>query len=108
MSILVGRFFSLNWTNLVLRCWHVSKCVPREFKQKGTNKNIKIDPYKHKERFLKWKERVKDGIPNINKENSSIIIQYINDMEKGINITSSNVKGSRSYIRLNSLKERFI
>ncbi len=67
---------------------------------------MKIDPYNHKERFLKWKERVKGGIPNISKENSNIILQYISDMEKGINIASSNVKGSRSYIRLNSLKER--
>ncbi len=67
---------------------------------------MKIDPYRHKERFLKWKERVKDGIPNISKENSHIILQYISDMEKGVNIASSNVKDSRSYIRLNSLKER--
>lgn len=67
---------------------------------------MKIDPYNHKERFLKWKERVKDGIKNISRDNSDIILKYINDMEKGINIASSNVKGSRSYIRLNSLKER--
>lgn len=69
---------------------------------------MKIDPYKHKERFLAWKEKVKEGIPNISKENSELILQYLNDMEKGINIASCNIKGSRSYIRLNTLREKLL
>ena len=69
---------------------------------------MKIDPYKHKERYLKWKEKVKSGIPRLNKENSGLVLNYLEDMEKGVNISSTNVKGSRSYIRLNSLKERLI
>lgn len=32
----------------------------------------KIDPYKHKERYQAWKEKVKDGIPNISKESSDL------------------------------------
>ncbi len=84
----------------------VSECMPREYKQKDVPLNMKIDPYKHKERYLKWKEKVKDGILEISKENSDLILQYLNDMEKGVNIASCNVRGSRSYIRLNSLKER--
>jgi len=67
---------------------------------------MKIDPYKHKERYLNWKEKVKDEIPDISRENSDLILQYLNDMEKGINISSKNVKGARSYIRLNTLRNR--
>jgi hypothetical protein len=68
----------------------------------------KIDPYKHKERYENWKEKVKQGIPGISKENSDIIFQYITDMEMGINVANGNKKGSRSYNRLNSLKLRMI
>ncbi|MBS3092700.1 hypothetical protein J4466_04765 [Candidatus Pacearchaeota archaeon] len=69
---------------------------------------MKIDPYKNKERWLKWKEKVKSRIEGLSKTNSDLILQYLNDMEKGINIASGNVKGSRSYGRLNSLKDRLI
>ena len=69
---------------------------------------MKIDPYKHKERYLKWKERVKEGIPNVSLQNSEVILQYLSDMEKGINISSVSVKGARSYVRLCSLRERLI
>ncbi len=69
---------------------------------------MKIDPYKHKERFLKWKEKTKNGIPDISKENSDLILRYLYDMENGVNISIINVKGARSYIRLNTLKERII
>jgi integrase len=69
---------------------------------------MKIDPYKHKERYLKWKEAVKDGIPKISKENSEIILKYLNDMEIGVNIASVSVKGSRGYNRLNTLKDKLI
>ena len=47
---------------------------------------MKIDPYKHKERYLKWRESVKDGIPHMNKYNSDLILKYLNDMENGINV----------------------
>jgi hypothetical protein len=69
---------------------------------------MKIDPYKHKERYLAWKEKIGNGIPEITKENSDLIIQYITDMEKGINIASESTKGSRSYIRLNTLKDKLV
>ena len=68
----------------------------------------KIDPYKHKETYEAWKEKVKEGIPDINKINSDTILQYLLDMEMGINVASDNKKGSRSYSRLNSLKLRLI
>jgi len=67
---------------------------------------MKIDPYNHKVKYCNWKEKSKSGISEISNENSDIILQYLSDMEKGINIAQSSVKGSRSYIRLNSLKDR--
>ena len=67
---------------------------------------MKIDPHNHKERWLNWKAKNKTRIPEISKENSNLILQYLNDMEKGINISRVNKKGGRSYIRINSLKTR--
>lgn len=69
---------------------------------------MKIDPYKHKERYTAWKEEVKEVITGITKENSDLVLQYLNDMERGLNIASGSVKGARSYIRLNSLREKVI
>ena len=70
---------------------------------------MKIDPYNHKKSYLKWKAKViETGIPGISKENSEIIIKYLTDMECGLNISTTNKKGARSYIRLNSLKQRLI
>ena len=69
---------------------------------------MKIDPYKHKERYLRWKEAVVEGIPDISRENSEIILQYLNDMEIGVNISTASVKGSRGYNRLNSLRDKLI
>lgn len=68
----------------------------------------KIDPYKHKERYLKWKKEIKGRIPEISKYDSDLILRYINDIEIGLNVAISTKKGARSYIRLNSLKLRII
>ncbi len=67
---------------------------------------MKIDPYKHKERYLKWKESVKSGIPDISKYNSDLILKYLTDMEHGMNVAQGNIKGARSYIRLNTLRDK--
>ena len=69
---------------------------------------MKIDPYKHKEVFLKWKDKTIDGIAGISNVNSDIILQYISDMENGLNVSSKSTKGPRSYIRLNNLKQRMV
>jgi len=69
---------------------------------------MKIDPYKHEERWHSWKAKVCQGIPNISKTNSKIIMSYLTDMEKGINISKTNKKGARSYPRLNNLKQRMV
>ena len=69
---------------------------------------MKLDPYKHKEKYSKWKENNKEYIMGISKENSEIALQYLNDMERGINVASASAKGSRSFIRLNSLREKMV
>jgi len=70
---------------------------------------MKIDPYNHKERYLIWKERsLNEGIEGLTKENSEIIMEYILDMELGLNVAISSKKGSRSHARLNNIKQRII
>ncbi|MBR9704632.1 phage integrase family protein [Candidatus Pacearchaeota archaeon] len=69
---------------------------------------MKIDPYKHKERYIKWKEKTKYGIKDISIKNSDIIKKYLLDMENGINISSTSKKGSRSFTRLNNLIQRMV
>ncbi|MBU0894784.1 MAG: site-specific integrase [Nanoarchaeota archaeon] len=68
---------------------------------------MKIDPYNHKERYIKWKQKAQhSGLANISSYNSDLILQYLDDMENGINIAICNVKGPRSYIRLNTLRDK--
>ncbi len=67
---------------------------------------MKIDPYNHKEKYTAWKESVKNGIPLITKENSDLIMNFLHDMEIGANIATESVKGARSYIRLNTLRDK--
>ncbi len=69
---------------------------------------MKIDPHHQEERYLNWKEKDKNGINGISKENSDLILQYLEDMGKGLNISNVSVKGPRSYSRLNSLRNRLI
>jgi len=71
---------------------------------------MKLDPYKHKEKYRKWKDEVEKAgcIEGISKANSDLTLRYIYDMEIGINVSAKSVKGPRSYIRLNNLKQRMI
>ncbi len=70
----------------------------------------KIDPYNHKESWIRWKTKVRElgGIPGTSRANSDIILQYLEDMEVGINTSMKSKKGARSFIRLNTLKQRLI
>jgi hypothetical protein len=68
----------------------------------------KLDPYKNKERYLEWKEKNQSSISDISKENSDLTLRFLNDMENGLNICQSSKKGSRSFIRLNVLRQRMI
>jgi integrase len=70
---------------------------------------MKIDPYKHKERYENWRKKVdKSGIPEISKYNSDLILRYLNDMGCGYNVSNVSAKGSRSYIRLNTLRQKMV
>jgi len=71
---------------------------------------MKIDPYKHKQKYQSWKSKIEElgFIEGISKANSDLIINYVFDMEMGINISSASVKGARGYPRLNNIKQRMI
>ena len=69
---------------------------------------MKIDPYKHKEKYLSWKSSFNGIIPSISEVNSKILYKYILDMENGLNVASVSKKGARSYSRLNNIKQRLI
>ena len=72
--------------------------------------NLNISPIAHtlmrrgeeiiNQRYIQWKEKNKDGIQGINEENSKIILNYVSDMEYGLNIGKSSKKGGRSCNRL--------
>lgn len=69
---------------------------------------MKIDPYNHKGKYLVWKDSVNNGIPDISEKNSKIILEYVFDMENGINVASGSKKGARGFPRLNNLRQRVI
>ena len=57
---------------------------------------VKIDSYKYEERWNRWEVNTANGIPDISKNNSEIIKQYLHDMEHGLNVLVKSVKGGRS------------
>ncbi|MEN7982119.1 MAG: hypothetical protein ABFQ65_01585 [Nanoarchaeota archaeon] len=68
---------------------------------------MKLDVHGHKQRYIRWKESVKEeGEDNLSKNNSDILIKFIFDMEMGVNVSRKSVKGGRSYPRLNNLRQR--
>ena len=69
---------------------------------------MKIDPYKHKEKYLSWKSSINGRISQVSEENSKTILEYVFDMEQGLNVASGSRKGARGYPRLNNLRQRII
>ncbi|MFH1276590.1 MAG: hypothetical protein ABIH82_05765 [Candidatus Woesearchaeota archaeon] len=63
---------------------------------------MKLDPWKNKQKFDNWK-KAGSQLNGISKYNSKLIVEYIDDMEGGYNCKRP---GSRSYSRLNNLKQR--
>ena len=63
-----------------------------------------IDPHKNKERFQIWKKS--KNLDKLTPFDKKIILQYVADMENGVNIAPNSVKGSRSYGRLIALKSK--
>lgn len=65
------------------------------------------DLYNDKTLYENWKERVKEeGEEGISKNNSDILIDYINDMEIGVNVGKGTKKGGRSPRRLNTIRQK--
>lgn len=69
---------------------------------------MKRDDGIYEKRYLEWKAKCGKRIPEITKANSDIILQYVNDMEYGLNIGRSSKKGGRSYNRLYNLQQRML
>jgi len=69
---------------------------------------MKIDPYNHEGSLTRWKNKVRDlgGISDLSRENSEIILNYLKDMELGLNTSLSSKKGARSFTRLNTIRLR--
>jgi len=69
---------------------------------------MKIDPYNHERKWNRWKDKVQklDGIPDISRQNSEVILNYLRDMELGLNTSFSSKKGARSFTRLNTVRQR--
>lgn len=68
---------------------------------------MKIDPYNHERKYKDWKERtLREGIDGISDTNTKLILQYSNDMEHGLNVSAGSIKGGRSYIRLNTIRDK--
>ena len=66
------------------------------------------DPYNQTQKWDNWKGNLKEGIPNISKENSDILLKYLSDMELGLNVNRKSIKGSRSKGRLNSIRSKML
>jgi hypothetical protein len=97
----VGAFYLLGIS------WGCTKKLQISLKANLTFKYMtKIDPYKHEERYKKWKEKTGNRIPELSQKNSDLTLRYLSDMEKGLNVANKSVKGGRSFIRLNSIKDK--
>jgi len=68
----------------------------------------KRDPYNNEKEYLEWRKEVKDRIPDISKHNSDLILSFLSDMEIGINVGKGSKKGSRSFIRLRTLRDKLL
>lgn len=55
------------------------------YKESEIVHTMKIDPYKHEERYLKWRKSSEKGISEVNKTNSDLILRYLDNMENEIN-----------------------
>jgi len=68
---------------------------------------MKRDIYCHEKRYKNWKEEVVEfGIVGLTKKNADYLINYVFDMEIGVNVSKKNKKGARSYPRLNNIRQR--
>lgn len=69
----------------------------------------KADPFRNQERWNKWKStkvlQTRFCQRPMSKKNQELVLEYLLDMEQGYNTAT---KGCRSYIRLNSVRQRIV
>lgn len=65
---------------------------------------IKKDIYNNREHWQKWKEANSKRIENLSPSNSKLLLEFLNDMENGIN-TPPRAKGKREPTTLLNLKD---
>ncbi len=69
---------------------------------------MKIDPYKHQQKYTHWKSKIHGKIAGLTQENSDLLLKFLNDMEIGVNVAKGARKGARSFIRLNTLRSKMV
>ncbi len=68
---------------------------------------MKLDVHKHEQRYKNWKDYVlENGEDNMSQRNSEVLLNYVFDMQVGVNISKKSKKGGRSFPRLNSIRQR--
>ena len=63
-----------------------------------------IDPYNHKKTYENWKKT--KTLNGLNEKNCKIVLDFLEDMSLGLNISKVSKKGARSPVRLNTLRAR--
>jgi len=71
------------------------------------NNQMKRDGYNFESKWIKWKEKNFKGINQIRKEDSKVLIEFLKDMELGMNVPKEK-KGKRSAGTLLNLAEHNI
>ena len=67
---------------------------------------MRHDPWRHQEKYQKWRASVTGGIAGVSTQSSAVLLAYLSDMEIGRNTAKGTRKGARSYPRLNNLRQR--
>jgi len=70
---------------------------------RGNFKHEVIDPLRKQQLYDNWKKKTANGIEGITKANSDLILQFIHEMDLGINVSKLAKPGKRSASRLNAL-----
>lgn len=70
---------------------------------------MKRDINRHEERWQNWKKAAtQHGIADVSSTNSAVILQYLADMELGLNVAADSSKGPRTPARLTILRDRTV
>lgn len=69
---------------------------------------MKIDPYQSQRAYERWKADVSTDIPGVTPENHRVIMQFLEDMERGLNVAAKHKKGGRGFLRLNTLRTKLV